>query len=274
MKNLNYFLLCVWLLLLCSNCALFSQKPPEPWTKLEYPPIRGNYDGYRLITGKNEKEILQKLNLELCNEGGVLIDIKTTGHLYLDQAKGGKEENIQFTGYTIECGGVRVWYYKVKEHRDEKGELYVLYEVSKRDDFTPYYPIYKLVDNYDKKMAFVLSFIPFGTPQFYKGNRGWGTFFLVSETLALIGTGMSLYMSNSYYDDFNKERNPEQRDEYKRLSQNFETLCYISAGIAGSLYLSGILHGLFAEGKYKKYELALLPFATQENKGIMATFKF
>lgn len=262
---------CVLLLFTGSNTLMAQQ--PEPWINNEYPPVRGGNYEYRVASGTTEDAALQQFYMDLCREGGVLVEAKTTGHRFIDQVDAKNERDQQFTGFTFGCQGDTVWCYRVRQ-QTINGMVYLLYEVSKKGDFKPYYPVYKQVENYKKPTSVALSFVPFGAAQFYKGNKGFGTFFLTSEAVALVGAGMAWYRSNNYYDDYLKERNPNQRAEYQRLSQNAETLCYISLGVAGGLYACQIMHGIFADGKRKKYDLAMIPYFTPNNMGFALLFNF
>jgi len=260
----------VWLLLLGSHTL--AVQPPEPWTMGEFPPAKGSYE-YRLATGPNEAQTRQSFELDLCRESGVTVSAKTVGHQMLDQVSGA-EENRQFTGFSVDCQGGKVWCYKVKDYRDAKGNVYMLYEVSKKGDFRPYTPVYRRVNDYSKPTSIALSFVPFGAAQFYKGNKGAGTFFLVSQATAVVATGVLKWLANGYYNDYLNERNPTQRENYKRLSENADMMFLAALGATGGLYVGGILHGLFADGKRKKWDVAMAPYATPKNTGLALAVNF
>jgi len=94
-----------------------------------------------------------------------------------------------------------------------------------------------LINLENESTANTLSFVPFGVPQYYKNYKGAGTFFLITQSTAVVTVGLTKYLSNSYYNDYMNERVPSQRAEYKRLSENYQTMFYISLGVTGVLYI-------------------------------------
>ena len=265
--------LCVWLLI-TGSCTLISQ-PLEPWINGQLPPVKGKYE-WRVASGDGRigatRDFIHFLNSSL----GCQVNSETETIMFMDQANPEREQKDEFTQRSnIKCSGGTVWYIRAREVYDEKTRrTYQLYQYSTFDAFKPDKLEYRLVNDYDKTKTNMLSFVPFGVAQFHKGDRKWGNFFLASEAIGLLSTGLTWYISSNYYDDYQKERDVKQRSEYKRLAQSWETLCYVSAGATGALYLSGVLHGLFADGKKKKYDLIIASYLTPKNNGVLLSLKF
>ena len=266
--------LCVWLLLNGSH-TLVAQ-PLEPWVNGNLPPSTGNYE-WCVASGEGRVGAFRDFLNFLSAKFGCVRRGDIEEEMFIDAANPDREQRDALTIRTfIECEGRTVWFVRIKEAYDPKTRLtHQLYQFSSTGEFSARHLEYVLVDDYDKSLANILSLAPFGVSQFYKGNKGMGNFFLISQASALVCAGLSWRLSNNYYDEYMKERDPSQRAEYQRLSQNAETLCFISAGVAGGLYVWGVLHGLFADGKRKKYELAWTPYITPNgNSGIALSFIF
>jgi len=219
----------------------------------------------------------------LGNLAGATIDSRTGGEIkseitYDSENVRIRESSRNITLTNIERGQITVSFIKVGEyyeHTNGMWHLWELYQVSMTGNrFTPFYPTYKLADNFNKSKANALSFVPFGAAQFYKGNRGMGTFFLAGQAVTLGSAGLFWKLSDNYYADFLRERNPTQKAEYKRLSETTETLFYVSLGVAGGLYVWQIFHGLFADSKRKEWRLTMAPYATPQSHGLALSFRF
>ncbi|GHT13891.1 hypothetical protein AGMMS4956_10790 [Bacteroidia bacterium] len=258
-------------LLAAAGSTCDAQMQAKPWIGNDFPPVRGQYE-YRKAHGDTEAAAWLQLQRDLCSGSGVTVKGTAISKTELNQSTGAERDLLR-TDFSVECGGSKVWCHKVDECTQD-GNYHALYEISRQGDFKPYFPKYKLVDVYSKPLAVALSFVPFGAAQFYKGNSGWGAFFLVGEALAIGGAGYAWYKSDSYYSDFANSHNSADKADYKALSQTYETLFYVATGVAGGLYLSSLLHGIFADGKRLKYEVAFAPYVVPQAKGVALSLNF
>jgi TM2 domain-containing membrane protein YozV len=277
-----------------ASLALYGQGGYRyPWVDGKFPPAKGDF-AYQRAYGEsaNLSEARRAARSDFFAQISSLAgeDLKSDAKSEISSSTSAnsastsyKEKEAFEKVTTLRGKEINVAYVKVGEYYEEANGAYRLWELyeyrinfsaATEASFTPYIPAYSLVSTYSQAAAKALSFVPFGVAQFYKGNGGWGAFFLVSEAAFIAGAGLTWYMSGKYYDDFMRERNAQQRAEYKRLTQGYETLCYISLGVAGGLYVSGLLHGLFADGKRKEYRLTLAPYATPQSNGVALSLKF
>ena len=251
-----------------------QERPAKPWTNGDFRGFpKGNYE-WKVVSGKDRKAAYSDFQAFLSTKFGCTGSAEITETLFVDHANPNKEQRDVLSIRTVtKCQGGTVWYVKADE--ETRGCLtYQLYQYSTIGDFKAYCPHYEWVNDYDQSKATVMSFVPFGVPQFYKGNKGAGTFFLITQAAAVGTAGFTWILSNSYYNKYYNERHPSKRTEYEELWKDTQNICYISLGITGVLYLGGMFHGLFAEGKHKKWELAIAPYIAPNNKDLALSFNF
>jgi len=270
--------MCVWLLLVGSH-TLVAQ-PLEPWVRGEVPPTRGNYE-WRVASGADRMEALRDFQFFLGQFMGCVPTLRIVTDLFIDQANPDRQQvdAVSIQGIT-ECVGREVWALRAREvvttdPATGRPRTFHLYQYSTVGEFRPHHLNYRLEAAYNKSRANALSFVPFGAAQFYKGDKGMGTFFLASQAVALASAGLTWKLSDNYYADFLRERNPAQKAEYKRLSENMETMFYVSLGIAGGLYVWQMLDGLFVNrGNRDNWRLAMAPYAIPRSTGLALSFSF
>jgi len=259
--------------LLLAGCHTLVAQPAKPWTKREFPPIRGNYE-FRMVSGKTETEAFQMLSQELCRESG----LRVTGSTVVRIESNARNENEQLSAeFTIDCEGQKVWCYKVDEYRATDGTLFFLYQISKRGDFTPHFPNYELVDDFNKTTAVALSFVPFGVAQFYKGSTTKGIWLMAGQIATIGGASYAYLKHNDYY-------NLAKTDpSYKYKAQDMATLYHGFLITAFVVYGVGVIDGIMSKGR-KRYVLQnnhrlgftphITPHARGTATGVSIQFKF
>lgn len=268
--------LCVWVLIISSH-TLFAQLA-EPWTQHDFPRPKGDYE-FRLGHGNSYEQAQQNLDLQLTREFGCNVQSRTTGLQHSDQNNADNEIDTQTTAFSLECEGVNVWCYQVKRYHDEQGNYYILYEISKKGDFKPYYPVYTLTEDYNKRRATAYSVIP-GMAQLYKGSTGKGVFFISGHAVLIGGIVAMESLRASNESKIASARNMTLRQDYIKNVDNYTNIR--NGLIAGTvaLYAWNVIDGMVAKGKKQKYQLLsgvdmrIMPYASLNMSGMIMTIKF
>jgi tetratricopeptide (TPR) repeat protein len=118
------------------------------------------------------------------------------------------------------------------------------------------------------------NLIPFGIPQFCKGDKRRGTTFLIGEASLCIAGALSYYsVADGHYNDAKKTNDPQQRKAYMDKMRNWETASYTCFCIAGGFYIWQICQGLYADNKQKQ-KMILTPYVTPQSSGMALLYKF
>jgi len=277
MKMQVFRQICVWLLLVGSHTLVAQHL--EPWIRGEMPPTRGNYE-WRVASGADRMEALRDFQFFLGQFMGCVPTIQIVTEQFMDQANPEREQidAVRIEGLT-ECVGREVWALRAREvvttdPATGRPRTFHLYQYSTVGEFRPHHLNYRLMPTYSRSRANALSFVPFGAAQFYKGNRGMGAFFLTTQAVALASAGITWRLSENFHTEFLRERNPAQREHYRRQSETMETMFFVSLGVAGGLYVFQVLHGLFSDGNRREYRLAMAPFSAQQGSGLALSLRF